>query len=164
MSRFFLIAILVSSNLLERRIIFILLITPILCLAQTSKQDSVWIPFRSFIGQWTGTSEGQPGKGKYERSYQFVLNKKFIEVKNKSTYPPSKKYPAGEVHEDFGYISYDRVRKLFMLRQFHSEGFVNQYKLESISQEGRVIVFVSESIENISSGYRVKVFPNSKSS
>src|SRR5688572_19666967 len=76
--------------------------------AQISKQDSLWIPFQSFIGHWTGSSEGQPGNGIYERSYTFIFNKKFIEVKNKSTYPPSKNHPNGEVHEDIGYISYDK--------------------------------------------------------
>ena len=121
-----------------------------------SKQDSVWLPLKFMIGTWTGTSEGQPGKGKYERSYAFALNKKFIEVKNKSTYAPSKENPKGEVHEDHGFISYDRVRKTFVLRQFHIEGFVNQYKIESISPDGKTVVFISESIENIPAGFRAK--------
>jgi hypothetical protein len=45
---------------------------------------------RFFTGEWTGKSEGQPGSGTYERTCQFVLNKKFIEVKNKSTWSPTK--------------------------------------------------------------------------
>lgn len=77
---------------------------------QLSKQDSVWLPLKTFIGSRTGDSEGQPGKGRYERSYQFVLNKKFIEVRNKSTYAPSTDKPKGELHEDLGYISYDQSR------------------------------------------------------
>lgn len=108
------------------------------------------------IGTWRGTSEGQPEKGKYERTYQVVLNKKFIEVKNKSTYPPSKDNPKGEVHEDDAFISYDKGRKTFVLRQFHIEGFVNQFKIETISPDGKTIVFISESIENIPAGYREK--------
>lgn len=43
-----------------------------------------------------------------------------------------------------------------MLRQFHVEGFVNQYVLESIVDDGRIIVFVTESIENIPLGWRAK--------
>lgn len=43
-----------------------------------------------------------------------------------------------------------------MLRQFHIEGFVNQYKLESISADGKTIVFISEAIENIPQGYRAR--------
>lgn len=137
-------------------IVFLFLITPTLAFGQLSKQDSVWLPLSFMIGTWTGTSEGQPGSGKYERSYQFALNKKFIEVRNKSSYPPSKSHPDGEVHEDRGFISYDRGRKTFVLRQFHVEGFVNQFKTESISPDGKTIVFITESIENIPTGYRAR--------
>ncbi len=139
-----------------KKLFIILFFTPLVSHAQLSKQDSVWLPLKNMIGTWTGTSEGQPGKGTYERSYQMVLNKKFIEVKNKSTYPPSPENPKGEVHEDRGYISYDKGRKTFVLRQFHIEGFVNQFKIESISPDGKTLVFISESIENIPVGYRAK--------
>jgi hypothetical protein len=136
-------------------LIALLLLTPIVTYSQT-KQDSLWLPFKPFIGKWTGESEGQPGKGKYERSYEAVLNKKFIEVKNKSTYPPSSSKANGEVHEDHGFISYDKARKTFILRQFHIEGFVSQYKIESMSPDKKTIVFISESIENIPAGFRAK--------
>jgi hypothetical protein len=121
-----------------------------------AKQDTTWAAFKKFAGAWEGVSEGVPGQGRYERMYLFVLNNKFIEVKNKSTYLPSERNPKGEVHEDHGFISYDKSRKLFVLRQFHIEGFVNQYKLESISSDKKTIVFVSEAIENIPAGFRAK--------
>lgn len=57
---------------------------------------------------------------------------------------------------DIGYFSYDNGRKTFVLRQFHIEGFVNQFKLEGISPDKKTIVFISESIENIPPGYRAK--------
>jgi hypothetical protein len=139
-----------------KTIVLFLILCPVLSQAQLTKQDSLWLPFNSFIGNWTGASEGQPGKGKYERSYKMVMNKKFIEVKNKSTYPPSQDKPMGEVHEDHGFISYDKSRKTFVLRQFHVEGFVNQYRIESISPDGKTIVFISESMENIPAGFRAK--------
>ncbi|MEQ1586284.1 MAG: heme-binding beta-barrel domain-containing protein [Cyclobacteriaceae bacterium] len=139
-----------------KKILLALIFAPILSFGQMSKQDSVWLPFKNMVGTWTGTSEGQPGKGTYERTYQIVLNKKFIEVRNKSTYAPSKDNPKVEVHEDHGFISYDKARKTFVLRQFHIEGFVNQYKTESISPDGKTIVFISESIENIPAGFRAK--------
>lgn len=139
-----------------RTIFALLVISPLLSFGQMTKQDSIWLPFKNMIGKWNGESDGQPGKGKYERSYELVLNKKFIEVKNKSTYPPSANNPKGEVHEDHGFISYDRSRKTFVLRQFHMEGFVNQYKIESISLDGKTLVFLSESIENIPEGFRAK--------
>lgn len=139
-----------------KQLVLLFLLAPTLTFGQLSKQDSIWLPLKFMIGNWTGTSEGQPGKGKYERSYQFALNKKFIEVRNRSTYPPSKNHPDGEVHEDHGFISYDRGRKTFVLRQFHIEGFVNQFKIESISPDGKTVVFTTESIENIPSGYRAR--------
>lgn len=89
-------------------------------------------------------------------SYELVLNKKFIDAKNKSTYLPSANNPKGEVHEDHGFISFDKIRNTFALRQFHSEGFVIQFRIESISPDGNAIVFISESLENIPAGFRAK--------
>ena len=43
-----------------------------------------------------------------------------------------------------------------MLRQFHVESFVIQYRVDSVSPDKKTIVFISESIENIPSGYRAK--------
>lgn len=129
---------------------------PTLSFAQSSKRDSIWKPMKFFLGEWVGTGEGDPGKADYQRSYQIVLSERFIEIKNKSTWLPTGKNPKGEVHEDIGYISYDKGRKTFVLRQFHIEGFVNQYRLDSISADGKTIIFISESIENIPSGWRAK--------
>jgi hypothetical protein len=130
---------------------------PSLLIGQINKQDSIWKPFKYFVGKWEGAGVmDQVNKGKYERSYQFIFNNKFIEVNNKSTYPPTEKKPSGEVHEDLGIISYDKGRKTFVLRQFHIEGFVNQYKLDSISPDKKTIVFLSENIENIAPGFKAK--------
>ena len=139
-----------------KKILFLLLMLPGVSNAQMSKQDSVWLPLKFLIGRWTGEAEGKPGKGKYERSYEWVLNKKYMEVKNKSVYMPTTNNPKGEVHEDRGFISYDKSRKTFVFRQFHIEGFVNHYKLESTSFDGSNLVFVTEAIENIPAGYRAK--------
>jgi hypothetical protein len=129
-------------------------LVPILTSAQMSKSDSLWLPLKPLIGKRRGTGEGPDGKGDYERTYQFVLNNKFIELRNKAVYPATKERPKGYIHEDYGYISYDKARKKFVFRQFHAEGFVNQYILESISPDGKTITFVTESIENIPPGWR----------
>jgi hypothetical protein len=52
-----------------------------------------------------------------------------------------------------GMIGYDKARKKFVFRQFHTEGFVNTYVQEETS-DPKKLVFVSESIENISAGWR----------
>src|SRR5688500_15122287 len=127
----------------------LILLLPIACSAQLTKKDSLWLPFNSFIGEWKGTGEGAEGPGTYERSYRQVLNKNYIEVRNKTVYAPNEKAKNGYVHEDVGYISYDKIRKTFIFRQFHGEGFVNQYKLDSMSADKKTLVFISEAIENI---------------
>jgi hypothetical protein len=139
-----------------KAIITLLLFIPVFSNAQKLNQDSLWMPFKPFIGTWTGTGEGVDGKGTYERTYQFVLNKKYIEVKNKTIYPVSKEQPKGYVHEDVGYISNDKTRKTFVFRQFHGEGFVNQYILDSLSADKKTLVFLSEAIENIPEGWRAR--------
>ena len=123
--------------------------------AQTPTRSDNWRPLKSLVGIWEGTGNGQPGVSKIQREYRLVLNEKFIQVQNKSTYDPQPKNPKGEVHEDWGMISFDKGRKRFVLRQFHVEGFVNQFVMNS-SDEGKTIVFTSESIENIPSGFRAR--------
>ena len=108
-----------------------------------------------FVGKWQGTSEGQPGTGTLTREYRFVLGDRFIEETNRSVYPPQDKNPKGEVHEHRGFFSFDRAKKTVIFRQFHIEGFVNQYALQPTSKPG-VLVFVSESIENIPQGFRAR--------
>ena len=122
--------------------------------AQQPATNDGWSDVRFLVGKWTGEVEGESGKGKSEREYRFVLNGAYIEVRNKSTYPPSAKNPKGEVHEDWGMISFDKNRKKLVLRQFHVERFVNQFVQEPT--DGGAIRFVSEAIENIALGYRAR--------
>ena len=121
---------------------------------QPSAKPDPWIPLRSFIGQWEGESQGEPGKGKATRTYAFALNNRFILETNKSVYLPQEKNPKGETHEHLSFFSYDKAAKKFMLRQFHIEGFVCQYAIESMSEDGRTVVFVSGPMENFMPGWR----------
>jgi hypothetical protein len=61
----------------------------------------------------------------------------------------------GHVIEDIGIFSFDSARKRVVFRQFHIEGFVNQYALDPSSTVERV-VFTAESIENIPAGVRAR--------
>jgi hypothetical protein len=118
-----------------------------------SNQPDPLKPLRLFIGKWEGDSQGQPGVGKMDREYAFVLKNRFLQVSNKAVYAPQEKNPKGETHEDLGFFGYDRALKKLTFRQFHVEGFVVQYSLESISEDGRTLVFRSTAIENISPGW-----------
>ncbi len=122
----------------------------------TTKQPDLsdpWKPLRQFVGKWEGDSQGEPGVGKMEREYGFVLRDKFVQVSNRAVYSPQKKNPQGETHQDLGFFGYDRALKKLSYRQFHVEGFVVQYSLSSISEDGRSFVFTSTAIENISPGW-----------
>jgi hypothetical protein len=119
-------------------------------------KNDPWKSLRVFIGKWEGDVHGEPGNGKAEREYAFVLNNRFIRVLNKSTYPPQAKNPKGEIHEDIGFYTYDKAVRKLMLRQFHIEGFVNQFVLDNASDDGHTIVFISTAIENIEPGWRAR--------
>ena len=136
--------------------LLIVLLTPSILFAQEEKKKDVWEPLKFFLGSWEGQGEGRPGVSKAQREYKFVLQGKFLEAQNKSIYEPQEDNPKGEVHEDWGLFSYDQGRGKFVFRQFHVEGFVNQYVLDSLSADGKTLVFVTESIENIPSGWRAR--------
>ena len=88
---------------------------PALLFAEQPAADNL-APLAPLIGRWTGTSEGQPGKGTVERDYERALGSRFIRVRNRSTHPPQDKNPKGEVHEDEGFFSFDRARKRLLFR------------------------------------------------
>ena len=113
-------------------------------------------PLSRFVGKWRGTGKGEPGNSTVERSYTPVLAGRFIEVRNTSTYAPQAANPKGEVHHDLGYLSFDNSRKLFVLRQFHIEGFVNQYAATTPDFTENKLVFASESFENLPSNMKAR--------
>lgn len=127
-------------------------------MAHNHSQEAMdrWKPFQFFLGAWDGKASGQVGVGTVERTYALTLNNQFIEVRNRSVYPPQEANPSGEIHEDLGFISYDKSRSLYVMREFHVEGYVNQCILESPAGGGNALVFVTESIENIAAGWRAR--------
>lgn len=102
------------------------------------------------IGEWVGTSRGEPGEGTMERVCTRVLNDRFIECRTKVTYLPQEKNRKGEVHVDIAWYSFDKRAGKLRLRQFHGEGFVNTYA------EAAALVFVADDIENIPQGWRAR--------
>ena len=118
-------------------------------------QSDPWVPLRPFEGRWEGTSSGKPGNGSTSREYLFEMNGKFMFQRDKSVYQPADGSAKPLVHEDFGIFSYDTDLKKIVWRQFHSEGMVNEYTLDSVSVDGKSLEFVTTRIENLP-GFRAK--------
>lgn len=116
-----------------------------------------WAPFRFFLGDWEGRGEGGPGASTGRQRFEFILGGAYLHVRNKAIFEPQEKNPKGETHEDWGVFSYDRARKTFVFRQFHIEGFVNEYVLETPPADGKTFVFVTERIENIPAGFKARL-------
>ena len=129
-------------------------------LAGTSRaaepESDRFAPLRRFIGEWTGTASGEGGDGTVVRTYRLVMNGRFIHETNISRYPPQEKNKAGEVHEHWGVFSYDKARKLIVLRQFHVEGFVNTYRQAVDVGQAEPLAFDSESFENFSNSWKAR--------
>ncbi len=125
-------------------------------LGQASQKPDPWQPIRFFVGEWQGTADGQSGTGTVIRSYSFVLKDRFLHEKNVTIYPAQEANKKGEVHEHWSFFSYDRMRKALVLRQFHQEGFVNQYVLNEKESSDRKVIFDSENFENFDNRWKAR--------
>ena len=124
--------------------------------SQNEARHPDFAPLKALIGQWSGHGAGQPGNSDVQRSYRIGVGGAFVVVENQSVYAPQKANPSGERHVDHSLIGYDRARKKYVMRQFHAEGFVNQYVLDEMAPDGTKLVWLTETIENISPGWRAK--------
>jgi hypothetical protein len=142
-----------EEPLMRTKLIVILFLLPVLVMAQAEKKTDLWQPLRFLEGRWEG-----PGQGSVvTQEYRFILNQKFLQMKTKAVFEPSKERPEGEVHEDMGLFSYDQSRKTFVLREFYVEGFINTYILDDISDDRKTLTFLTEHIENAPPGTKAKL-------
>lgn len=105
------------------------------------------------LGTWEGATDGLAGKGTVRRTYTKTLRDRFIRVINRSEYAPQANRALGEIHEEEGFIGFDRARKRLVFRQFHVEGSVHQY-VEDLTSTATRLLFTSEAIENVGAGWR----------
>lgn len=127
----------------------VLVITTALSFGQTNTFDKL----NYLFGDWSGAGSGFGNeKSKIESSFQLIMEGKYIEVINESRFEPTDKKPNGEYHIDKGFISYDKIRKLIVFRQFNNEGFINQYILNDSISNDSLLVFETEIIENFVPG------------
>lgn len=104
--------------------------------------------FEFLVGSWQGVEGGVAGDGIGFRTYSMQLNSKFLVHHNTSTFPISKRKPRGEVHRDFGVLSYNSNDSSYVLREFHVEGFTNIYVLNKALSSEKRFVFITREIEN----------------
>jgi hypothetical protein len=114
--------------------------------------QSPWARVQFLVGEWEGESEGEPGKGR-STVVPFRAERPFPR-QNVSTYPPQPKNEKGEVQALVA-LQPRPGRAVLVLRQFHQEGFVNQYAVQP-GTGGSPVVFESEALENIPAGWRAR--------
>ena len=85
------------------------------------------------IGAWTGEESATFGDGRGERTYELVLQDRYLLGRNRSVFPSPDGLPDGDDHEDWTVVSYDNDRDKYVLGQFNSEGFVNTFVLDDAS-------------------------------
>lgn len=120
-------------------------------------QDNVYEKFDFLIGEWKGQGVGFGNeKSKIQSEFKLIMDGKYIMVKNDSKFEPTESKPEGEHHADWGIISFDNKRKKIVFRQFHIEGYVNQYVLNDSLSDDSTLIFETEMIENFVEGGKAR--------
>ena len=139
---------------MRRMLLVFIVLLPSLVVAQTEEIKDDWAALKFLEGKWI---DEKPGVSKVKQEYEFIFKGKYLQMRTKAVFEPTEKNPEGEVHEDLGIFSYDQFRKTFVFRQFHSEGFINQYILDKKDSATKELTFISEQIENAPEGTKAKV-------
>jgi hypothetical protein len=139
---------------MKKTILILVLLIPFLLLPQATPKQDTWKPLRFLEGTWEAD---RPGVSNVTQVYMFVLQGKYLQMKTKGVFEPTKKKPKAEIHEDMGIFSYDSSKKTFVLRSFHVEGFVNTYLLETSPVDSKTLTFVTQHVENAPPGTKAKL-------
>jgi hypothetical protein len=110
---------------------------------QTEPTDP-WAPFRLLEGKWEGAVDGIFGQGAAHRSYEFILDGKFVHMRHASVRLPQEKSPKGDHHREITVYSFDSERETIVMRAFIVEGYVLRYTCEV---EPKRFVCNTESVE-----------------
>lgn len=116
-------------------------------IAEEADAVDIWEPVRVLLGEWQGAGSGFGGESEVRHTYQFVIQDNFIHSTTQSKFQPKDDGTPGEIHEDWGFFSFDSDREKIVFRQFLSEGFVNTYVLDDPEPGAGVLVFTSEKTE-----------------
>lgn len=120
-----------------------------------SKPDS-WANVIFLIGSWQGATEGPAGEGSVSREYRLVLGDHFIRETSATAYSAHASEPASTT-EQWSYLSFDRGRNRFVLRQFRGEGYIFEFLLDPAQSVGKKLVFESGRLENFRNKWRARL-------
>jgi hypothetical protein len=117
----------------------ILLCSGVLAVSQDDKPT--WDAWKIVMGDWTGTGNGDPGKGGGGFSFKPDLQGSVLVRKSHSKYPATQGRPA-TVHDDLMivYAEQGRTRAIY----FDNEGHVIDYT-PSFSPDGKTLTLLSDS-------------------
>ncbi|MBN2425137.1 MAG: hypothetical protein JXR46_16235 [Calditrichaceae bacterium] len=135
----------------------IIVFIPLVLFSQSAEVEDNWQPFRYFLGKWQGSETSPSGDGQCEREYSLILNNQYLYISSKTVFLPQEKNPEGEIHEHWTVYSYDRNKKVYIARQFNSEGFVNVLTINSGSANTDTLIFLSEKLENLPDGFKARL-------
>jgi len=130
-----------------KRYLFVIIL--IIYFQSAYSQSNTFYQFDFLIGNWVGSGvDIDKNKSEISASYSYTTGNTYIEVNHHSEIEKKNKKFKNEVHDDWGMISYDKQRGVYIYRQFNIEGYYNQFILiDSLSNEN-TIVFESEQTEN----------------
>jgi len=134
-------------------VILLLALVPAAALAQDADRLAAisWL-----VGDWEGVGEGRGGTSASARHAVRVQNGHFIRIEARSVYPKQERNKSGEIHSSIDLWSYDRRRKLLVMRQFDSLGFVSTFVEDRAASGTGRLVLVSEHIENVPPGWKTR--------
>lgn len=115
-----------------RRVLIPILLA-VLSVAPASAEDDIWGAFNPLLGKWRGESEGFGSTARVKHDWEFVMKGAFLALHTDSR----GEGPRGpEMHEDVGFLSFDRDAERWVFRQFLSEGFVNTFVVKPEEVDG----------------------------
>ena len=104
-----------------------------------------WAMVRGLEGNWEGVGKGFGQTSHLTHKWQFVLDGNFLRLETRSV--DIKATDESEAHEDVGYVSWSESEGILRFRQFLSEGFVNTFRLESVTSPQAGLNFEPEGTE-----------------
>jgi hypothetical protein len=115
-----------------------------------------WAVAQRLLGTWEGPATGRPGIGRQVREYKSVLQGRFILGTDETRWEPTPEQPDGFIHEGLAVLGRDRAAGQLVIRSFHGEGFVHEYRCVEAAPDGSRMVFEADQVENGPSGMRAR--------